>query len=71
MKSTENYLIRNSWDSTLVHKGKQVHSLYILPPSPPLLYHWLVVQCSIQPHLTSKIRRHCKRIWLLVVNYCV
>lgn len=45
-------LIRNSRDSALVHE-EQVHPLYILSSTPPLLYHWLTVQCSIQPHLTS------------------
>lgn len=61
-------LIRNSRDSTLVHE-EQVHPLYVLPPSPPLLYHWLAVQGSVQPHFTSKIWRHCKRIRLLAINY--
>lgn len=69
-EKTNAYLIRNSGDSTLVHE-EQVHPLYVLPPSPSLLYHRLAVQGSVQPHLTSKIWRHCKRTSLLAVNYCV
>lgn len=64
------YLIRNSRDSTPVHE-EQVHPLHVLPPPPPPLNHWLAIQYSVEPHLTSKTWRHCRRRTLLAVNYCV
>ena len=70
LSATTHYLIRNRRDFAPVHE-EQVHALYVLPPSPSLLDHGLAVQYSVQPHLTSKSWRYCKRTSLLAVNYCV